>query len=280
MSESAIPPPLVPKAGRRSGKLRTAGGGGGHMRTIAALILREMSSRYGRTPGGYIWAILEPLGMILMLSFGFALVMKSPPLGNSFLLFYATGYLPFSLFLRSSNTIMAALTYSGPLLKYPAVTWFDAVAARAILNVLTDLLVAYILMASILFFVDSKTIIEFGPILLSFALAALLAIGVGLVNCVAFSFFPIWRTFWNIFTRPLFLASGIIWLFRDLPQLAQDILWWNPLVHVTGLARTGYYPTYDPQHVSVVFVLVPGLVLTALGLLLLRRYQLWILNRT
>jgi capsular polysaccharide transport system permease protein len=279
LSDGAIPPPLIPKSPLRNGKEQVATSGGGHIRTIVALMLREMSSRYGRTPGGYVWAILEPLGMILMLAFGFSLLMRSPPLGNSFLLFYATGYLPFSLFLRGSRTIMNALTFSRNLLRYPAVTWFDAVMARAILNILTDLLVAYILLAGILMIVDTKTIIDFVPILLSFALASLLAIGVGLVNCVAIGFFPIWATVWSIFTRPLFIASGVIWLFRDLPQFAQDILWWNPLTHIVSIARTGYFPTYEPQYVSVFYTLTVGLVLCAFGLLILRRYQLWILNR-
>jgi len=279
LSDSVIPPPLTPKGHVGSTKTGVATSGGGHVRTIVALMLREMSSRYGRTPGGYIWAVLEPLGMILMLSFGFSLLMRSPPLGNSFLLFYATGYLPFSLFLRSSRTIMNALMFSRNLLKYPAVTWFDAVAARAILNILTDLLVAYILMASILLIVDNKTLIDFGPILLSFTLAALLAVGVGLVNCVIIGFFPIWATVWGIVTRPLFIASGVIWLYRDLPPAAQDILWWNPLIHVVGISRTGYFSTFEPQYVSIVYTLTVSLVLTAFGLLMLRRYQLWILNR-
>ena len=39
-------------------------------RTILALMLREMSARYGRSPGGYLWALLEPLGAILILSSG------------------------------------------------------------------------------------------------------------------------------------------------------------------------------------------------------------------
>ncbi|WP_260008654.1 hypothetical protein [Leisingera sp. M527] len=56
-----------------------------------------MSTRYGRTPGGYLWAILEPMAAILFLAIGFSLVIRSPSLG-SFLLFYATGFLPFNLY--------------------------------------------------------------------------------------------------------------------------------------------------------------------------------------
>lgn len=38
---------------------------------VAALVLREMSTRYARTPGGYLWAIPEPLGLIVILGLVF-----------------------------------------------------------------------------------------------------------------------------------------------------------------------------------------------------------------
>ena len=34
------------------------------LRTITALILREMGSTYGMSPGGYVWAVLQPVGMV------------------------------------------------------------------------------------------------------------------------------------------------------------------------------------------------------------------------
>ena len=68
-------------------------------RTIAALMLREMSTTYGQSAGGYIWAILKPVGMIVILSLVFSLMVRKPYLGTNFMLFYATGYLPYSFFI-------------------------------------------------------------------------------------------------------------------------------------------------------------------------------------
>ena len=36
------------------------------VRTVIALMLREMSTTYGRTPGGYVWALMQPLGSIIV----------------------------------------------------------------------------------------------------------------------------------------------------------------------------------------------------------------------
>ncbi|MFY0312375.1 ABC transporter permease [Leisingera sp. D0M16] len=248
------------------------------LRTITALVLREMSTSYGRTPGGYLWAVLEPLAAILFLSIGFSLVMRSPSLGTSFLLFYATGYLPFNLYLTVSNTVARAINFSRPLLRFPAVTWADALLARFLLNSLTSILVTLLLTAGILAVVDAHAMLNLPRILAALGLAMILAMGVGTLNCVLMGIYPLWEVIWSIITRPLFLASAVIYLYEELPPLAQDILWYNPLVHITGLMRTGFFPTYTAAYVSPAYVIGASLVLTALGVVLMGRYHRDILN--
>lgn len=249
------------------------------LRTIAALILREMSTRYGRTPGGYIWGVLEPLAAIMVLSIGFSLLIHSPSLGTSFLLFYSTGYLPFNLYQSISLTTARALSFSRPLLRYPTVTWADAVLARFILNSLTGLLVTILLISGILMFEKHRAILDIPAILEALGLAMMVGLGIGTVNCVLMGLYPLWELVWSVITRPLFIASGVMFLFEDLPQSVQNILWYNPLMHISGLMRDGFYPTYTASYVSVTYVLLTSMSLLALGLILMSRYHRVILNR-
>lgn len=272
---AALPPPLPPVPPPASaGPRRFA-----TLRTVLALILREMSTRYGRTPGGYAWAILEPLGAIMVLSLAFSLVMRTPPLGTSFILFYATGFMPFDLYQTLSNTVARAINFSKPLLQYPAVTWLDAVLARLLLNSLTGILITTLLLASILAVTDSRTLVDLPPLVEAMALTMLLGLGVGMLNCALMGLYPLWDMIWSIVTKPLFIASGVIFLYDDMPLPAQNILWYNPLIHITGLMRTGFYPTYTAAYVSHVYVLVISLILLAMGLILMGRYHRDILNR-
>jgi capsular polysaccharide transport system permease protein len=248
-------------------------------RITFALILREMATRYGRSPGGYAWALLEPLGGIIILSVAFELLVRNPSLGHSFLLFFATAYLPLTMYLATSNMVQRSIIFSRPLLKYPVVSWIDAVMARFLLNALTTSLIAIILLYGILEYVGSRTIMEIPTMIRSGAHAWFLAFGVGTLNCVATGFFPIWANFWAVLTRPVFLLSGIFYIYEDLPQLAQDIIWFNPLIHITGLMRDGLYSNYRPQYISEAYVFGFALVTTALGLLLIRRYNKELLNR-
>nr|WP_281494118.1 ABC transporter permease [Jannaschia sp. S6380] len=243
------------------------------------MTLREMQARYGRSPGGYVWAILEPLGMIVLLAFGFSLLLRQPSLGDSFLLFYATAFLPFNLFSRVQLTVSSALTYSRNLLVYPVVSWLDAVAARIVLNTLTGVLIATLLLGGIIILQDIHTRIDMAIVIAVYATIVALGAGMAMVNAVIAAYFPIWKTIWNIATRPLFLASGIIYLFEELPRVAQDVLWWNPLIHLTAAMRAGFYPTYDPQFVSPVFLAVVTLGLLFFGLLLMRRFNAKVLEK-
>lgn len=248
------------------------------LRTIIALMLREMTATYGRSPGGYVWAVVQPIGMILILALGFSLLMRAPSLGTSFVLFYATGYLPFDLYGALAMKVKMALAYSRALLAYPRVTWLDAILARFFLNIVTLSAVFCILMTGILMVVETRTVLDIQPILGGLALAALMGLGVGMMNCVLVGLFPVWDIIWGIINRPLFLASGVIFIYEDLPPLAQSILWWNPLMHVTGLVRTGFYPTYIASYISVPYVIGVALVLILLGLIFLRGHYKRILQ--
>jgi len=251
------PPPLAPR-------FRT-------LRTIGALMLREMGSTYGRSPGGYLWVILSPVGAIMVMALAFSLLVPAPSLGTSFVLFYATGFLPFSFYMAMAQKISMSIRYSRPLLAYPGVTWIDAVLARFILNVLTESMVFCIVMLGIFAIADTHAVIDLIPIIEGLTLAMLMGLGVGLINCLLIGYAPVWEQVWSIINRPLFIASGVFFLYEDMPPLVQDILWWNPVLHATSLVRTGFYPTYHASFVSLTYCYGVALVLIALGLLLLRR---------
>jgi capsular polysaccharide transport system permease protein len=248
-------------------------------RVIVALMLREMGSSYGRSVGGYVWAIVGPLGAVIIISVAFSLLARTPPLGTSFMLFYATGYLPFDMYGQLANRIGASVRYSRSLLAFPRVNWLDAAIARFCLNALTLIGVFCVLIIGIRMAIETRSLIEIDRVVVGILMAFCTAIGVGLMNCLLTGYFQVWERLWEIFTRPLFLASGVFILYEDLPPLLQDILWWNPLLHITGWVRSGFYPNYHASYVSPAYVFGLGLVLTVIALVFLRRGYLVSLER-
>ncbi|MCC5955662.1 MAG: ABC transporter permease, partial [Natronohydrobacter sp.] len=80
-------------------------------------------------------------------------------------------------------------------------------------------------------------------------------------------------------TRPLFLISGVLMTYEDMPVFAQEILWYNPVIHLTGMMRHGFYPMYRPDYISLIFVAFCALIPMIAGLLLLRRHHRELLYR-
>lgn len=271
-SGEAFPPPLRPREGGTDRRYAP-------LRSIAALILREMSTRFGRTPGGYVWVLLQPLAMIVLLAFVFELLMRSPKLGTSFLLFKATGFMWLQMVTGTAGLVGNAMSYSSALLRFPGVAWIDAILARFLLNFGVTIVVTCLILNAIVIYDDLRLTLNWGRVAYSVLLAGMLGFGVGCLNCYLFGRFPLWQRVWAILTRPMFIISGVIILYEDMPPLAQQVLWYNPVLHLTGMARDGFYPMYRPEYISVTYVLTCALVPMVLGLVLLRRYHRELLNR-
>ncbi|MCB2135595.1 MAG: ABC transporter permease [Rhodobacteraceae bacterium] len=248
------------------------------LRTVVALVLREMATTYGRSPGGYLWTILEPVAGIALLTIAFSFTFVAPPIGSNFAIFYATGMIPFVAYLDMSAKIAMSIEFSRPLLSYPRVTFLDALIGRIITNGMTQLLAGYILFTGMLLAFDTRTSPDLPQIALAFLMTVALAAGVGTMNCFLMSMFPVWQKVWAILNRPLFIVSCVFFVFEGVPEPLRSILWFNPLVHIVGQMRHGFYPSYEAAYVSVFYVFSISLGLIAMGLLFLRRYHRDILN--
>lgn len=248
-------------------------------RTILALVLREMSTTFGRSPGGYLWAVLEPVAAIALLTVIFSIAFKSPALGSNFPLFYATGYLPFALFLDVTNKTAASLRFSKPLLSYPAVTFLDAILARFLLNFITHIIVAYIVLIGIFVAFEIRSVASFPHLINAFSMAGCLALGVGTFNCYLITRFQVWERVWMILTRPLFIISGVFFTPENIPEFYRGYLMWNPIVHPISEMRRGIYSTYDGTYVSPIYIYGIAAVTFAIGLILLGRYHSYLANR-
>lgn len=242
-------------------------------RTIGALVLREVQTSSSRTTGGFVWAILEPVGGILLLTLIFSAGFRTPPIGSNFAIFYATGVVPFMAYMDISNKVASTIKSSKGLLAYPAVTFMDAILARIIFNTITQLIVASIIFIGTIVAMDTRTDPQIESIAVGFLMYILFSFAIGSLNCFLFEAFSWWQPVWGILMRPLFLLSCIFFIYDDVPDPYKDWLWWNPLVHIVGQMRHAFYPSYVGDYISYTYVFSVSLCLLALGLIFLIRYH-------
>jgi capsular polysaccharide transport system permease protein len=241
-------------------------------RVTSALIMREIASSDSRVSLGFLWQFIEPVGSIAIMTLLFQMMIRTPPLGTNFPLFYVTGLVPFQAFLAVSNKVSSTVRFSRPLLEFPAVSVIDAIAARFILNFVIECAVFVILVAGIIWTFKLQVAINIPLAAESLALAGLLALGIGTFNSVLFLAYPLYETVWGVVTRPLMLISGVIFLVDGLPNSMKAWVMWNPLVHVVSMMRGAFYPGANTSFVSPTYLIMLSLVTLTLGLVTLKRF--------
>ena len=158
------------------------------------------------------------------------------------------------------------------------VTPFDTVMARFFLSFLTLMVVTVLVIVGISLVVQDPIRVALGPLIIALGIAALLGLGSGTMNACLFSFFPVWRRLWPLINRPLFIISGIFFTYESMPASIQDLIWWNPIIHVIGHARGAFYPIYNSDYVSLAYPFGIGLGLFIVGTAIMLRHKTYLIE--
>jgi ABC-type polysaccharide/polyol phosphate export permease/Tfp pilus assembly protein PilF len=240
-------------------------------RVIRALIIRETRTRFADYKLGYGWALLEPILHIALLSVMFAVLMHSrPPIGRHFFLFYYTGLIPYLMFVHTSSGMSHAITGNAPLLRLPPVTSFDAIAARGLLEIMTDVVVAIILLVGFMSLGLAQMPDDLWGPSMALLVTAALGCGLGFVNAVMTVFWRSWEKAYNQVLRVLYFISGIFYVPAMMPEWARHVLAWNPLLHAVDWFRAGFFASYQPHWLDRPYLVILATVALLGGLSLQR----------
>ena len=215
------------------------------IRVICALILRETRVTFGTAQLGYLWAIANPVFGTAILVFIFSLISRLPPIGTSFVLFFATGILPYELYRKLAASLMNVFSANQGLLAYPLVKELDVVYARSLLIIATYLLVMIIFFSTLVIFGITNWPADLTKILSAISALALMGLGVGVCNAVLKGLWKAWVQIEAIISRPMFFISGIFFIPTLFPPHIRDLLAWNPVLHCIEWFREGYYGSYE-----------------------------------
>lgn len=236
---------------------------------IRALVLRDMRTRFGGSHWGYAVLVLWPVAHIFIIVGIMAFRGLPSPLGDSPLMFVATGCVPALTFQYMSREVMKALLANKPLIYYPQVKLFDIVVARVLVEVVkgfTCLLVVMGILTAL-----GEHVIPADPVvaICAYSAATLLGIGIGIVNVGIVSFFPGWILGYVLPMLALYITCGIAFVPHLLPNELYEILKWSPIVQIVEWTRLAYDPSLGVE-VDYLYVLMWGMGSVAFGLILKR----------
>lgn len=210
-------------------------------RVLTALILRDIKTRFFGTSWGFLLAICWPLSHAFAVVAINSLAGRSAPYGDSAVLWFASGTVPFMAFSYMSRFIMLGIILNKALLAFPVVKVTDILFARAILELLSASCVVILTMV-ILYFMD----IDFVPndltqACLAMATSMMLGFGFGILNAIIAAAVPGWITGFALLQIVMWIASGVAFNIDGMPEVARYWLSFNPVLQGIEWLRSSYY---------------------------------------
>ena len=242
---------------------------------IKGAVWREFHSRYVRSAFGFLWAVAEPLSMILIYTLVFSKVMNArlPGLadGWSYSIYLCAGILTWGLFADTISRSQVAFLENANLLKkthFPRITLPIIALFSASINFLISMLILSVFLLLIDRVPDINVLIWI-PLLI---LQQMFAVGIGVFTGVLNVFIRdtgktmgVLLTFW-------FWATPIVYPLDILPlELREMILTYNPMAPLVSFYQSLILGTESPDPTSLVPLIVCTFVFLVAGYLVFNR---------
>lgn len=240
------------------------------LRVIQALMIRELTTRFGRENLGFLWILAEPLLFAVLVGLLWR-VMKGPfDFGIEIFSFVVSGYLPLVLFRSSVSRAVQSLTANGALMYHRQVKILDIVLVRFFLELVGHMM-AYLFISLVLgalgFFPWPYSI---GYLLIGWAYYALFTLSVCFVLAPLSEMNEVIEKFLPVATYMMVPFSGAFFIVSSLTPEAAEVVLFSPPVHGMEMMRYGIFgPSIDPQF-DFFYPLQFCLPCMAIGLLLCR----------
>lgn len=198
---------------------------------------RNIKLRYKRSALGVLWTLLEPLMLMLILTVVFSTVFR--PM-EAFPVYLLAGLILFDFFNRSTLLIVEEIIASQSLAERVHVPR-SAFAVAAVLTYLTHWVIAHVPLLAIMLFFGRPFSWALLALPAAMLLAALFALGVGLVVATLGAFFHDIRLTYQVLLTAWFYATPVIYPLDVVPETMQATFRLNPMYVLLRLVRMPVY---------------------------------------
>jgi len=224
-------------------------------------VIRDLKVKYRRSVLGYLWSLLNPLLMMIVLSAVFSTMFRFDI--PNFPVYLLTGQILFSFFSDSTSMSMTSILGNGALLKKVYIPKYIFPLSRVLSSFVTLLCS---LIALLIVIIATKVKLTFIILLFPLPLLYLLvfSIGIGLIMSVCAVYFrdtlhlySVLLSVWMYLT-PLFYPVSIV------PDYVKSIIYSNPMYYYVEAFREivlyGQFPSLYIHSMCIIFAAVSLLI--------------------
>jgi capsular polysaccharide transport system permease protein len=240
-------------------------------RVLAALMIRETYTRFGRENLGFLWLVGEPLVFALPVLGMWSLIRAKFEHGLPMLAMAWTGYLPILLFRHTCALALRCVRVNAGLLYHRQVSVFDLVFARMLLEACSNVM-ALIASGFLLYLLGAIDPPKNWPLFyLGYLFHIWWAMSAGLILAGLSERSELVEKIWSPISYMYLMLSGFFYLAEWLPDnIRKWALLVVPPLHPYEMIRSGllgdtFHAYYDIGYIASLYA-----VLTLIGLVLMR----------
>ena len=203
---------------------------------VKHLIARNIKTRYKRSTLGILWTMLNPLLMMLVLTFVFSEVFRASIVSKSYSAYALAGLLLWNFFAQTTTGAMSELIWGGGLLRQiylPRAIFAVSALGTSLVNLLLSLIPLFIIIAITGVPIRSVALVLPGPIILT----AMFALGVAFfLSRIAAYFHDVMEMYQILLTAWMYLTP-IIYPKEIIPERFRWLFKINPMYHLMEVFR-------------------------------------------
>lgn len=243
------------------------------VRVIHALMIRELTTRFGRENIGFLWIMAEPLLFAGLVGIIWRFLKGPEEHGVSIIAFVATGYIPLTLIRHVISRSVAAFTVNSSLLYHRQIKVVDFIFVRFFIEMLGAMM-AYLLIGVVLIYFGEFPIpADMGLFLAGWFCHCLFSLSLCLIIAPLSEISEAIERFVPVTLYVMIPFSGVFTMLSWMTPKARDYLLYSPLVNGMEMMRKGlwgeqvtaYYNPWNP-------IICSGIA-TIIGLALCRRVR-------
>lgn len=242
-------------------------------RVIGALMIRELTTRFGRENIGFLWIMVEPLlfaGLVAVMW----RVMKGPEEhGVSVVAFVISGYLPLTLFRHAVSKSIAVFVANGSLMYHRQIQILDFIFVRFLIEVIGGMM-AYLFIGTVLYFFGLFPMpASVGHLLGGWALYSLFTLSLCFIIAPLSEMSEVLEKIMPVTTYLMIPFSGTFNMVQWLVPSVREVMLWSPPVSAMEMMRYGLFGDSVTPYYNVWVPLTFSLVCTTIGLALCRKVR-------
>lgn len=222
-------------------------------RSIFALMMRRIRTRYKESRAGYVWAIIEPIAWVLVVKLAIRNHGNTPPVGDSFEIFVASGIVIARTW-RSAVQQMLPYIVRGRRRYLPTLHRLDAAYAAWLLEIITGAVALVVILCILAMFGFHAKPGNLMMCIIAFAGMGMFALASALIFAVIFVMAPGLSHFKGIILMIFFITSGFSFAIDRMEPNLRAVLVWNPLLHCVEWFREGFFLGYESRSLDLVYL--------------------------